>query len=224
MHFVESLESRRLAVGCDFTGDSICDQADIIAALRTPNALAPASVSADNLQVLPEDVATSQYNVNGDNKISILDIDAIWGAFGVAAGDINLDGNVDSSDYSVFAKQFAEVLPYTAMRHWNTLAQAEGDESLHWLAANDAALAYQIAADSPVDRLLTRVGVDLLNDIRGQDDRHPSVQAFSYLDGDVNNDGHFDSSDFVKLGQDGVASDVDTGEIVRVFQLGTYEQ
>ena len=30
MHFVESL-SRRLAVGCDFTGDSICDQADIIA-------------------------------------------------------------------------------------------------------------------------------------------------------------------------------------------------
>ena len=64
-------------------------------------------------------MATSKYNVNRDNKISILDIDAIWGAFGVAAVISTSMGTSTVSDYSVFAKQFAEVLPHgdAALEH-----------------------------------------------------------------------------------------------------------
>ena len=38
----------------------------------------------------------------------------------------------------------------------------------------------------------------------------------------VNQDGVFNSSDLVALGQAGAIPDVDTGEIVRVFQRGEY--
>ena len=200
---IEVLESRYLAAVCDVNNDSVCDSTDILETLHYGTWYWGAGSEGPD--------------VNQDGVFNYGDVDAIWAAVGVEKGDINADGSINSDDYAAAFKEFPELNLRATIEFY------KGNEpfSEGWVKWEEAQSSYQ-NYDVPVDHLLDVIGVDIM-EMRGEDTRNPAAQAFSYMDGDVNQDGTFNSSDFIALGQAGGIPDVDTGEIVRIFQLGAYK-
>lgn len=199
---MESLEQRYLAANCDVNSDSVCNALDIVETLR--------------YGTYYWGIGSDGPDVNQDGFFNYGDVDAIWAAVGVEKGDVNADGQLNSDDYKLLFNEFPEVNLRATMNFY-AAAEVMSDDWLKWDEAQSRYHNY----DSPVDHVLDLIGVDIMS-LRGEDLRNPAAQAFSYADGDVNLDGVFDSGDFIALGQAGGIPDVDTGEIVRIFQLGTY--
>lgn len=200
---LEIVENRLMAAACDVNNDSVCDSTDIIETLHYGTWYWGAGSEGPD--------------VNGDSQFNYGDVDAIWAAVGVEKGDVNVDGTINSDDYAILFKEFPE------LNLRSTIEFYKGNEpfSDDWVKWEEAQSRYN-NYDIPVDYLLGVIGVDVM-EMRGEDTRNPVAQAFSYNNGDVNLDGVFNSGDLVVLGQAGAIPDVDTGEIVRVFQLGRYE-
>lgn len=199
---IELLESRYLAAVCDVNGDSMCDSTDILEVLHYGTWYWGAGSEGPD--------------INGDSQFNYGDVDAIWAAVGVEKGDINADGLINADDYAVAFKEFPELNLRATMEFYKGGEPFSDD----WVKWEEAQSRYQ-NYDVPLDYLLGVIGVDIM-EMRGEDARNPAAQAFSYNDGDVNLDGVFNSTDFIVLGQAGGISDVDTSEIVRIFQIGKY--
>lgn len=198
---MESLESRQMA-SCDVIPNGVCGVEDLIAILHQgTHYWGPDS---------------SGFDVNSDGVFNYGDVNDVWEEAGVQKGDVNMDGQLDNADYKILFNEFAD-LNLKATINFYYGAEIMSDDWLKW---DEAQSRYQ-NYDVPLDHLLDVIGVDVFS-LRGEDNRNPAAQAFSYADGDVNLDGIFDSGDFIALGQAGAIPDVDTGEIVRIFQLGTY--
>lgn len=199
---LEIVENRLMAAACDVNNDSVCDSTDIIETLHYGTWYWGAGSEGPD--------------VNGDSQFNYGDVDAIWAAVGVEKGDVNADGAVNSDDYAVLFKEFPELNLRSTIEFYKG-GELFSDDWVKWEEAQSQYHHY----DVPVDYLLGVIGVDVM-EMRGSDERNPAAQAFSYANGDVNQDGVFNSSDLVALGQAGAIPDVDTGEIVRVFQRGEY--
>lgn len=200
---MESLESRYLA-SCDVIPNGVCDVNDMVEILHQGTRyFGPGS---------------DGFDVNSDGVFNYGDVNDVWDEAGVQKGDVNVDGQLNSEDYRLLFNEFPEVNLRVTMSFYAS-AEIMSDDWFKW---DEAQSRYQ-NYDVPLDHLLDVIGVDLLS-LRGDDTRNPAAQAFSYADGDVNLDGVFNSGDFIALGQAGGIPDVDTGEIVRIFQLGTYQQ
>ena len=198
---MESLESRQMA-SCDVIPNGVCGVEDLVEILH------------QGTRYWGPD--SDGFDVNSDGIFNYGDVNDVWEEAGVQKGDVNMDGQLDNADYKILFNEFPEVNLRVIMNFYAS-AEIMSDDWFKW---DEAQSRYQFY-DSPLDNLLNAIGVDLLS-LRGEDNRNPTAQAFSYADGDVNLDGVFDSGDFIALGQAGAIPDVDTGEIVRIFQLGTY--
>lgn len=200
MRQFERLQMRLPAAGLDINDDGILDLADVdLVCFAVGNWMAPDFAHVEE-----------GWDFDGDGKRGQGDLEAYLDqAFGTVPGDLNLDGVVDPADADELFRRDTRVGDYIASRNagFNPAVQPEG---LSYSRGN-----FHCEADW----------------FGGEDEglfspalHNAAVQLFTARDGDISGNGRFDSSDLVLISQLGQAREVPTGELVRIFQLGTYEQ
>ena len=235
-HSCEQLEPRRLAVGCDVTQDGACDFADLRELLDNSLRFGGDLILGQRYwgnQPDPGDGLSEewigQHDVNGDGDSNFRDLDDWWSVSGVTPGDFDTDGEVDADDFLTLWDNSPDLRDLS--RFWRVLGEYDANPEdpllmMQFQEVDD--LLYGTYGDGiksgrfDTASALDRTGIPNLS-LRG-DNQDPLLSVFSLRDGDVSNDGRFNSSDLVKVAQEGLADDLDTGELVRIFQLGTYER
>ncbi len=231
---LESLESRRLAVGCDVNGDAVCDMVDLHAEIQIgigassswgrlyygePAAEGELPQSADFVE---------KYDINGDGAVTFKDVDDFFAVAELQPGDYNADSLVNTDDFLTLWDASPDMRALTELAHAEAYAIAHPEDDMGWFVAIERQSLIDLEFGESIRHAgfdtmsaLDRTGVPTL-ELRG-DSQDPWLSVFSLRDGDVNNDGQFNSSDLVDVASKGLASELDTGELVRIFQLGTYE-
>lgn len=196
----ERFEDRRLAAGFDFTNNGIIDIRDVDSICFAYDNHVREGLP---LEFFPD---RQKYDVNGDGAFDIRDVDFVLSEqWGTTRGDVNLDGAVDVED-------LAQV--------WESNPQ--------WRRAEDPG--YQDGAHEAYGRYSSGnffcdfEGIRPLPESLFGLDRGIPAEMFAYFDGDYNTDGVFDSSDIVELYTTGHAGEVETEELIAMFQMGHYQQ
>lgn len=241
-HSCEELEARRLAVGCDVTQDGACDFADLKVLIDQGFQAGGSSLQFDwywfndrdrefNFppQYIPE------WDANGDGIYSYSDVDDWWASAGLTRGDYDADGNLDEDDFLLLWDSSPDMRDLFSYKRLLDYANNHPEDEFAMNIANDYQdyMSHQyhefiltgffgLVHGTDTKSQLDRSGTPTI-ELRG-DNQDPLLSVFSLRDGDVNNDARFNSSDLVKVAQEGLADDLDTGELVRIFQLGTYER
>lgn len=198
---IETLEARRAAAGLDVNNDGTVDTNDVEQMCSAVQAEQSYGFGT------PWEWKSNRekgYDLNGDERINGQDVaEVIHSLGGAGLGDMNYDGVIDVQDL--------DTLWASDRGRYLFDAVALIDDQSNGGAYADGNLTCQGEGVSVLRG--SRFGVD-----------HVYATEFGRRDGDVNADGKFDSSDFVYLLQHEGAANLETSEIVRIFQIGAYEQ
>jgi len=142
------------------------------------------------------------FDADGDGWVGLLDVNTVLESIGSKRGDLDLDGDTDSTDM---------LMAWQANSNLRRAANPSND-----VGHRDAGMY------SEGNFFCRDEGVIPLRANMFDVDRSVAAEAFVGMNGDYNVDGVFDSSDIVQLFATGDHTDVDTSELVQLFQQGHY--